>query len=175
GLDPDGRTFYLYNEYAWTRTLIDNNGRWATHHGTSAYATHYRLVTAGNVTTLTTDNSVTSVVLNRSGSSTQISVNGTSIGSTTAATINVDAGWAGTTGLNVSNTAAGAYTLTSSQLVSPGLTVNFRNLGGLQLFAGLLGGNNVVNVNGQPGILPNSQLSIATGGGNDVVTIGNGT
>src|SRR5262249_13800824 len=112
---------------------------------------------------------------NRSGSSTQISVNGTSIGSTTAATINVDAGWAGTTGLNASNTAAGAYTLTSSQLVSPGLTVNFRNLGGLQLFAGLLGGNNVVNVNGQPGILPNSQLSIATGGGNDVVTIGNGT
>jgi len=134
GLDPDGRTFLFFNEYAGTRDIIYwPYGRWVTHYGTTAYANHYRLVTAGGVSTITLDNSVTSVVLDRSGSSTQISVNGAYLGSTTAATINVQAGWARTTALTVSNAASGAYQLTSSQLVSPGLTVNTSNLGDFTL------------------------------------------
>jgi len=170
GLDPDGQTFYLYNEYAWTH-IAGDNGRWATQHGTSAYATHYRLVTAGGVTTLTLDNSVTSVGLTRSGSSTQISVNGANIGSTTSATINVQAGWALRTGLTVTNAAAGTYTLTASQFVSPGLTVNVSNLGDFVADSATAGSYTstytVVNTPAGPG----HTTTVKTGGGNATVNV----
>src|SRR5262249_171501 len=92
-LAPDGHTFLLYNAFAGTHIAGYNDGRWVSEVGVAAYKTPYRLVTAGGVTTLTLDNSVTSVGLTRTGSSTQISVNGNNLGSTTAATINVNAGW----------------------------------------------------------------------------------
>ncbi len=175
GLDPDGRTFYFYNEYAATRTQRWPNGRWATSHGTTRYAAGFEFATAGGVTTFTTDHSIDSVRLERSATGTTIFADELNIATTSDQTIYVNAGWAGTTGLTVTNVAGGTYTLTSSQLVCSNLTVNFRNLAGFELSAGLGGGNVVVNVNGQPGILPDSGLNIKTGGGNDVVTIGNGT
>jgi hypothetical protein len=169
GLDPDGHTLFFFNEYPGTRNAFYPNGRWVTHYGTTAYATHYRLVTAGGVTTLTTDNSVTSVGLTRSGSSTQISVNFANIGSTTAATITVQAGWSGTTFLDVTNPANGTFSLTGSQFVSPGLTVNFSNLGDLVLDGGA--GNNTWTVANTPASGPGHQTLLSPGTGTDIVNV----
>jgi hypothetical protein len=167
GLDPNGKTFLVFNEKAGTRDLLfDPNGRWVTHYGTTAYAKHYRVVTAGGVTTLTTDNSATNVTLKHSGTSTEIDVNFVEVATTTAATVNVNAGWAGTTALQV-DTSTGASTLTGSQLVSPGLTVNVHSIGDFVLWgAGGINTYTVVNTSAGPGHM--TQLD---GHGTDAVNV----
>ena len=171
GLDPDGRTFLFFNEYAGTRDLISfPDGRWVTHYGTTRYANHYRLVTAGGVTTVTTDNSVDLIRLSHSGSSTQVLIDGVSAGTTTAATVAVNLGWGASTQLAVDNSAGGTYTVTGSQLVTPGLTVNVgnsaRNLNDVRLSTGV--GSNVTVVNTLAG--PGHGMTLEVGPGMDQST-----
>jgi hypothetical protein len=169
-LDPDGRTFLFFNEYAGTRDAIAfPNGRWVTHYGTTRYANHYRLVTANGVTTVTTDNSVGEIRLSHSGSSTQIFIDGVSAG-TTAATVTLSLGWGASTQLAVDNSAGGTYTVTGSQLVTPGLTVNVgnsaRNLNDVRLITGA--GSNVTVVNTLAG--PGHGMTLELGPGMDQST-----
>ena len=52
---------------AWTRTLIDTNGRWATRHGTTRYDACYDLAFAGGDYTVTTDHCVTGTPITHFG------------------------------------------------------------------------------------------------------------